>query len=217
MRAQGAAVMTIHEPGTLISDLVLAAASATLALRLRQASARDCTAARAWSVTLALAAVSSVLGALSHGVGPELPRWAYGLMWRATLWALSLAAAAMAWSLVDELCAPAPRRGWRVAIVAKAAGFVVLTAVMPRFIHAIVDYGAAMLAWLVASAVCRRVWRGWFAAGVIVSAVAAVVQQAGPDLAAHFNHNDLYHVIQMGALWLLYRGARLLGRTTAVR
>ena len=27
--------------------------------------------------------------------------------------------------------------------------------------------------------------------------------------AKHFNHNDLYHIVQMGAVCLLYRGARL--------
>lgn len=209
--------MTIHEPGTLISDLVLAAVSATLAFRLRRATVPNNTPARAWSGTLALAAVSSALGGLSHGFGPELPAWADALLWRATLWALSLAAAAMAWSLVDELAAPDGRRGWRVAIVAKAAVFIGVMALAPQFVLAIADYGVAMLAWLGASAVCRRAWRGWFAAGVAVSILAAGVQQAGPDLAAHFNHNDLYHVIQIGALWLLYRGARLLGRTAAVR
>lgn len=209
-------IMNIHEPGTLISDLLLAAVSATLATRLGRATGRDNTPARGWVWTLALAAGSSALGGLSHGFGPELARSAEALLWRATLWALNLAAAAMAWSLVDELMETAGRRWWRAAVVAKATVFVGLTALRPQFVVAIVDYGTAMLAWLVASAVCGRVWRGWFAAGVTVSIVAAVVQQAGPDLAVHFNHNDLYHVVQMAALWLLYRGARQLGRARGV-
>lgn len=203
--------MTIHEPGTLISDLVLAAVSATLAFRLRRATAPNNTPARAWAGTLALAAASSALGGLSHGFGPELPAWADALLWRATLWTLSLAAATMAWSLVDELAASDRRRGWQVAIVAKAAVFIGITALVPQFVLAIADYGVAMLAWLGAGIVCRRAWRGWFLAGVGVSIVAAVVQQAGPDLAMHFNHNDLFHLIQVGALWLLYRGALWLG------
>jgi MFS family permease len=203
--------MNIHEPATLISDLVLAAVSASLAIRLRRMTRPDNRPARAWVWTLAIAALSSALGGFSHGFGPELPAWADALLWRMTLWTLSLAAAAMAWSLVDELFAPEGRRGWRVAIVAKAAVFIGATALTPQFVLAIADYGGAMLAWLVASAACRRAWRGWFAAGVGVSVIAAVVQQAGPDLAVHFNHNDLYHLIQIGALWLLYRGARLLG------
>jgi hypothetical protein len=47
-------------------------------------------------------------------------------------------------------------------------------------------------------------------AGVMVSFAAAGVQQSGFALHQHFNHNDLYHVIQMAGVYLLYRGGRLL-------
>ena len=33
------------------------------------------------------------------------------------------------------------------------------------------------------------------------------MQQSGWSLAEHFNHNDLYHVIQMVGLYCFYRGA----------
>ena len=43
-----------------------------------------------------------------------------------------------------------------------------------------------------------------------VSIAAAAVQQSGVRLHQHFNHNDLMHVVQMGGVWLLYKGgARL--------
>jgi hypothetical protein len=35
---------------------------------------------------------------------------------------------------------------------------------------------------------------------------AALVQRSGFALHRHFNHNDLYHVVQMLGTWLLYRG-----------
>jgi hypothetical protein len=50
--------------------------------------------------------------------------------------------------------------------------------------------------------------------GVSVSVLAAVVQQSGWSLHQHFNHNDLYHVIQAVGVWLLYRGA-IRGETSA--
>jgi hypothetical protein len=48
----------------------------------------------------------------------------------------------------------------------------------------------------------------------MIAAVAASVAAAGVQamkLAPHpqFNHNDLYHVIQIAAMWLFYRGVRL--------
>ena len=37
--------------------------------------------------------------------------------------------------------------------------------------------------------------------------VGAGIQQGGFSLHSHFNHNDLFHVVQMGAFYLLFRGA----------
>ncbi|MGH8203351.1 MAG: DUF6962 family protein, partial [Steroidobacteraceae bacterium] len=48
----------------------------------------------------------------------------------------------------------------------------------------------------------------WMLGGVAVSVLAAGVQAGGYALHPHFGPNDLYHVIQIGATWLLYRGAR---------
>ena len=50
----------------------------------------------------------------------------------------------------------------------------------------------------------------WMAGGMLVSFMAAAVQVNGVALHDHFNHNHLYHVIQMGGMYLFYRGALLL-------
>lgn len=48
------------------------------------------------------------------------------------------------------------------------------------------------------------------AGGVMVNFMAAAVQVNGVALHDHFNHNDLDHVIQMGGMYLFYRGALIL-------
>ena len=50
----------------------------------------------------------------------------------------------------------------------------------------------------------------WIIGGVLVSFFATAIQQSGFTIHQHFNYNDLYHVIQMGAMYLLYRGGCLL-------
>jgi hypothetical protein len=58
---------------------------------------------------------------------------------------------------------------------------------------------------------CRKVPSiGWIVGGVLVSMFAALVQRTNLSFAGLLNHNDIYHVIQMVGLWLLYRGGRLL-------
>ena len=56
----------------------------------------------------------------------------------------------------------------------------------------------------------RRLSRSapWIAAAILVTFAASVIQASGFDLHRYFNHNDLYHVIQVGAAWLFYRGFR---------
>jgi hypothetical protein len=83
-----------------------------------------------------------------------------------------------------------------------------------EFRFVIYDYGStlAILLLLVATERTQGVdgHRAYIAQGIIVSIAAALVQQSGFRLHQHFNHNDLMHVIQMGGVWLLYKGgARL--------
>ena len=48
------------------------------------------------------------------------------------------------------------------------------------------------------------------AVGILISFGAAAVQRSGFKLARHFNHNDIYHLIQLIGLYFFYRGALLL-------
>ena len=77
------------------------------------------------------------------------------------------------------------------------------------FSYVILEYLPAMVFVLVVS-VWRWLghgWRGgpWAVAGILTSFVAAGVQASGFALHRHFNHNDLYHVIQMLGFYLIYR------------
>jgi hypothetical protein len=47
-------------------------------------------------------------------------------------------------------------------------------------------------------------------AGVGVSVIAGLVQASGFALHEQFNHNDLYHLIQIAGVLLLYHGAKRL-------
>jgi hypothetical protein len=77
------------------------------------------------------------------------------------------------------------------------------------FLAVVIDSGSALL--LVATLHAIRggpPWR-WMISAVAVSVVAAGVQAMKLAPHPHFNHNDLYHVIQIAAMWLFYRGVRL--------
>ena len=47
----------------------------------------------------------------------------------------------------------------------------------------------------------------WLKRGIVVSLIGLAVLVAKLSIHEHFNKNDLYHLIQMGGLYCLYRGA----------
>jgi hypothetical protein len=50
----------------------------------------------------------------------------------------------------------------------------------------------------------------WLKRGVVVTLGALVILVGRVSLHEHFNHNDLYHVVQMAGLYCLYRGVQWL-------
>ncbi len=198
------------EPTTFLTDCLLAALGLLFAVRL---SAPETTAPRRWwAVAFAALALAALAGGATHALAPYRPA---ARLWTATLWTLGTASFAL---VAGALAALLPRRmlRWGLAILGLKLGlYLGATAQDGDFRWAILDYGTGLLAVLALAGVAwwwrRQRWAPWAALGVAVSLLAAAVQQSDWDLHRHFNHNDLYHVVQAGGLWLLYRGGRRLG------
>ena len=203
--------MTIHEPATLITDYMLAAFGAVCGWRLLRSAGAVNLSRRWWSRALWCSGFGAWIGGSYHGFGPMLSSAWSDALWSTTLVVLCLTSAAMAMALVHDIAPAAHRRRWQWLVWAKFAGFAVLALAQPVFLVAIVDYGAVMLALAAAALFVRRGWRAPMLAAVALSALAAAVQQLGWGFSAGFNHNDLYHVIQGGAVFLFYRAGLKLG------
>ncbi len=201
--------MTVHEPATLLTDLLLAACAGGLAWQLRRCQPADKAAVRSWSLMLGLTAIAALVGGTYHGFAPNFSPSLNILWWRLTLLGLCGASLMAARSLVDEMVPPGRRRPWVVLITGKFVLFAGVVLVHPVFIVAISDYGLVLLAWTAAACTTSRAWRGWMLGGVGLSVVAALVQQLRWAPTARFNHNDLYHVVQILALVAFYRAGRL--------
>jgi hypothetical protein len=48
----------------------------------------------------------------------------------------------------------------------------------------------------------------WLKRGLVVSAVGFAIQKIGWDIDPNFNHNDLYHLIQIAGFWCFYEGIK---------
>jgi hypothetical protein len=82
-----------------------------------------------------------------------------------------------------------------------------------RFQNVIVFYSIAM-AFILGAMALNYVSTGspgakFIVVGILISFGAAAVQRSGFKLARHFNHNDIYHVIQLVGLYFVYKGPLL--------
>jgi len=203
--------MTIYEPATLGTDLLLAAVAAGLAIRLHRRIAPANFPARCWVWALALTAGSAVIGGAYHGFAPNFAPAVEQLWWRLTLWSITLVSAAMAAGWVGAVV-PSPWRKVSLWLVAgKSVAFATVSAHDPDFAIAIIDYGSSLVFWLGAALGLRRAWSGWMIAAIGLCVGAALVQQLQLAPAPWFNHNDLYHVIQALGLVAFYRAALRFG------
>ncbi len=208
-------MMTVTEPVTVLTDYVLAAANAVFGIRLlldAGPSGQRCV--QLWSAAFFATSAAAMLGGTYHGLAHNLPPWAAVSIWRATLYSVGLAGLLM---LAGEIRATSIRPWrecfWVIAIV-KFMVFAFWMLTHDRFLYVILDYLPSMLA-VLSLAIYDRIRRRsdaspWLIGGIAVSILAAALQAWEVRPHRHFNHNDLYHVIQTGASWLFYRGARRL-------
>lgn len=203
----------ISEPVTLITDYALGAVCAVLGWRLYR-DAGDERARKWWALAFAAAAISALLGGSHHGFATVMSPAAYALSWKATV----LAVGVFSFAIVAGSVTATTRGTARAALLALAtAQLAVYTAWMlfhDEYRYVVLDTAIAMSALLVLhgwSAASRGdAASRWILAGIAVSAAAAAVQFFGVVPHEYFNHNDLYHLIQLAAMVLLYKGGKLL-------
>ncbi len=203
--------MTLAEPMTLLTDYLLAGVTGWLGWRLFRARAGQ--AARAsWALAFAGLALAAVLGGSHHGFAPHLSESTLFLLWKATVLAVGMASFAMLAGSTVATTAGGPRKVLLALAMAKLAAYTGWMLFHDEFIYVIVDTGLTMLviAALHGTSALRNADRAslWVLGGVGVSVLAAGVQASGFSLHRHFNHNDLYHVIQIAAMALYYLGGR---------
>jgi hypothetical protein len=205
----------ITEPVTVATNVALAGLAFVFGARLADASSAEGSAATA-SIAAAMLAtgVAALVGAFAHGTDPDRHAALRARFWRGALYASGFVGAACA-AAVAFFAATGSARSAILALAAiKLVVFVRLVARRPEFRIVAADYGIA-LAVVLAAAVRETVVRRapgttWLIAGVLVSLVAGVVQRRRIAPHRQFNHNDLYHVVQMAALYAFYRGGALL-------
>ncbi len=182
----------MNEPATVLTDYALAAVCAFLGVRLIGKT-------NLWALAYLALALAALLGGTWHGF------WQSELLWKATTLIVGVASFGMvAGSALQTTRGPV----LRTLVAFAAIKWALYTVWMIRhddFIWVVVDTGVALV--MVGALYLWR-FKGWMLAGVGISLLAGLAQASGIRLHEHFNHNDLYHVIQIAAMLAFYKGLK---------
>lgn len=180
----------MSEPTTVLTDYALAAVSAFLGYRLIPRS-------RFWATAFLALALGALLGGTWHGFSQS------DLLWKSTTLSVGVASFGMVAGSANGVTTGGLRGTLIAFALVKLIAYAAWMLFHEDFIWVVADTASALLIVGILHA-----WRfnGWMLAGVAVSVSAGLAQASGLALHAHFNHNDLYHVLQTAAMFLFYRG-----------
>lgn len=202
--------VTVTQPVTVLTDLILAALCLRFAARLGGSAVRS---RRWWGLAFAWLTIAFVGGSIDHGFHAYLG--ADGPVWMLALASNALAGACMMFATARGQIGGRAGRVLQVVAAIGALGYLAYMLTTDVSFRGLVAYylpGQVLL--LVVS--CVRWVRDAsgagksLALGVFVGFAGAAYQLFGSGLHRHMNHNDVFHLIQMVALALFHRGAQRL-------
>jgi hypothetical protein len=207
--------MSFSEPTTMATDYVLVVLCGFFGWRLWRvgkgaAQASVCS----WAAGFACFGLASLAGGTFHGFSMLFSQAVLQELWKLTAYAIGLASFFLLTGTLSACIVPSVGRFVILIPYVQLIGYVLWMSAHDDFRYVIYDYAftnLGILALQLHAGVTRRALSApWLAGGVLVSFLAAGVQVNEIALHRHFNHNDLYHVVQMGGMYLFYTGARLL-------
>ncbi|HVT44808.1 MAG TPA: hypothetical protein VMT00_10485 [Thermoanaerobaculia bacterium] len=213
--------MQITEPMTLATDYLLGGVALVFGLRLIGAWRREGELSiGAWGVAFLATSLAAFAGGSFHGFHAVASPPFLAVLWKTTLIAMGPASFFLGAGVVLAVTRGGIQRVVLSVLFIKSTLYIAWVMRDDDFRFVIYEYGSTMV--LLLGVALWRVWSkdgwaGWAIGGVLISFAAAAVQQSGLSLHRHFNQNDLYHVIQIAALYCLYRGGLELRDKTTVR
>lgn len=197
---------------TAATDALIAALAGVCVVLLRQWRERDRWKVGVWSWVLGLLGVAALLGAAVHGF--VLSQRIQALLWQPLFLSLGLVVALFVVAAVyDWRGRDAARRILPIMLVVALLFYAITRLASGTFLVFVLYEAVAMLFALTiyVSLAVRRSLAGasWIAAGIGLNIVAAAIQASGAvsiTIIWPFDHNGVFHLVQIVAIVLLMRG-----------
>ena len=159
-------------------------------------------------------ALGAFLGAISHGIGPYLSPLIRDSIWKFTTYCIGIMSYFMVLTMLHHLFDYPVVLRLRWILIALIIIYLAIVTINDNFINVIRFYVPLLVivvfgllyTWLTVSADGTNI----IILGILISFIAASVQQSRIVFHEHLNYNDIAHFIQMVAMWCFYRGSLVL-------
>ena len=204
------------EQTTAATDVLLAlVALVSVVYLLRIGKGRDPWKTRIWAWGFGLLAFASALGAVAHGF--KMSEQLNDLLWKPLNLALGLTIAMFAVGVVYDRWGEASSRRVLPILIGVGVAFFVVTVVIPGSFLVFILYEAvamlfALVVYVLLAARRHLVGASVMAAGILITIVAAGIQASGAVVLTiiwEFDHNGIFHLIQVVGVAVLVAGLRM--------
>ena len=163
-----------------------------------------------WTFTFWMIGIGSLLGAVSHGLGPHFPEMVKKIVWKLTVLSIGISCYFFLTASFSHIF-PNSTVQWLkwipLILLVVYCGTIVKNdsfSIVIMFYLSTMIFVLAMM--MYSQFILKFNGSGWISIGILISFIAAGVQLKGFSLHKHFNHNDIYHIIQMAGMYYIYKG-----------
>jgi hypothetical protein len=205
-------VQKLSEPTTALTDYALGIESLILGILLFRASAAQYS-VMLWGLAFLCIGTAAMIGGTVHGFRNRLGKLTSRL-WKIIPVTVGISGLSLVCGVVFADIRSSLQPFFILAILAKfvICGYWSIRNDSFRYVvyDSLSSIGVILIMQLIFLFIHTSRSAIWIIAGILVCFFAGAVQLSKFSLHRHLNHNDLYHLIQMVAMYLLYRGGLLL-------
>ena len=202
------------EQTTALTDAILAVVAIVAGACLLRVNHPESWKITLWAWAFGLLALAAILGTISHGF--KLTPNIQTLLWRPLFLALGLLVALLMVGAVYDVWGLAAAQQMLPVMLIIGILFFCTTLIWPDTFVGFIIYGAVAMSFVLASYTWLALTGGldgaWFIAAGILVTIIAIGVQAGESVSFtliwQFDHNGVYHLIQMVGVLLLVAGLR---------